>query len=335
MTDTVTIQHGNGGREMHDLIHACIAPAIANAHTRFPLDSAQINSGNLRCLFTTDSHVIDPLFFPGGDIGKLAVSGTANDILVAGGKPCYMSLALILEEGFALADLRRILQSVREEADRAGVLVVTGYTKVVEKGKGDKVYINTACLGTPMFDPLPHFNRIADGDRIIMTGSIADHGVAVMIQREGLTVEADIRSDAAALSPVMDALSAQGVVPHFMTDPTRGGVAAACNEIVEATDLGIVLLQDKLVIQPQVDVVCELLGLDPLVIPSEGRAILIVAAEDADKTLTALRDVAMARDAAIIGRVSKKQAKRVILETTAGTHVRVPMPYGVNLPRIC
>lgn len=327
---------GNGGLEMHTLINDIIKPPIKNNCLDLPTDSAKVLIDKTALLFTTDSHIIDPVFFPGGDIGKLAVCGTVNDLLVSGAMPLYLSLSLILEEGLPVEDLSNIMDSIKIEAEHTGIMIVTGDTKVTERGKGDKIFINTSGIGRPVFDPLPHFNNICVNDDIIITGGIARHGIAILMQREGIRLENRIMSDVCSLHPIIYALKDNGIIPKYMTDPTRGGISAALNEIASSTRLGIEIFEQSIPIDPSVNAVCEILGLDPYEIASEGIAIIITDNKDTEKALKIIKDCGdLSHDAGILGKVTKKDPSRVILSTRAKTQVLLSFPQGLNLPRIC
>lgn len=332
----VDIACGNGGLEMNNLLDKHIKPPINNPHLRFPIDSAHLLISGNDLLFTTDSHIIDPIFFPGGDIGKLSVCGTVNDILVSGGRPLYLSLSFILEEGFDIADLTRIMESISLESVKTGIEIVTGDTKVVERGKGDKIFINTSGIGIPIFEPLCHYRNIKAGDDIIITGPIAQHGVAVLVQREGIKLDTAIESDVCSLHPLVYALKDAGIVPRFMTDPTRGGLSSALNEIASSTDFGVIISEETVPVNQSVLAVCEILGLNQYEIPSEGVAVIITDKKDTDKAISALRKISpIGQDAAVIGRISDSNRSRVVLNTRVGTDVLLNLPEGLNLPRIC
>lgn len=333
---TIDISCGNGGLEMNRLINEYIKPSINNKYLEFPVDSAVFPSNFETMLFTTDSHIIDPVFFPGGDIGKLAVCGTLNDLLVSGGKPLFLSLSFIIEEGFAIKDLEKIMESIRYETEKAGVKIITGDTKIVEKGKGDRIFINTSGIAEPLFDPLGSFSNIEPGDDIILTGDIARHGIAIMVQREGIKLQTDINSDIASLHPIMFALRENNINPGFMTDPTRGGIASALNDIAVSAKVGVNIFEDYIPVNPQVHAVCDILGLNPYESPSEGIAIIIVKEKDSKKALKIIKDCdPIGKDAQIIGKITDKYLSKVVLTTKIKTNVLINMPEGINLPRIC
>ncbi len=335
MRDTIDISFGNGGYEMHQLINEVIKPPIDNNYLAFPTDSASVGFNGNNLLFTTDSHIIDPIIFPGGDIGKLSVCGTANDILVSGGKPLFMSLSLIIEEGFETAVLKMLMNSIKAECENIGIKIVTGDTKVLEKGKGDKIFINTSCIGIPIFKPLCHFSNIRNGDDIIITRGIAEHGIAVLIQREGISLDTPIISDVCSLHPIIYALSENGISPKFMTDPTRGGLSAALNEIASSSKMGIRVNETAIPVGPSVMAVCDILGLNQFEIACEGTAVIITESKDTDRALEIIRGTEIGQKASVIGKITDSMKPVVVLHTSVGTDILMNMPEGLNLPRIC
>ena len=286
-----------------------------------------------RLAFSTDSFVVDPLFFPGGDIGKLSVCGTVNDLAVCGAEPKYLSLSFILEEGLKLEELRQIVASIKAQAEKAGVQIVTGDTKVVEKGRGDKIYINTAGIGFVRFPGLSPKN-LRPGDAVIVSGTVGDHGTAVMLARSGM-MQGDIRSDCAALNALCARVLETGAAVRVLRDPTRGGVATTLNEFVEGTELGIVLREEDVPVRPQVRSACAMLGLEPLYCANEGKLLAVVAAEDAQAVLDAMRETDEGRDAAVIGTVSDAYPGRLVMETAFGGKRILQKLTGAQLPRIC
>ncbi|MFZ0888822.1 MAG: hydrogenase expression/formation protein HypE, partial [Candidatus Binataceae bacterium] len=293
----VQLAHGGGGRAMRDLISRVFLPAFANAALDARHDSAVLRLGAATVAFTTDSYVVSPLFFPGGDIGTLAVYGTVNDLAMAGARPAYLSAGFILEEGFELGTLGRVVASMREAARKAGVELVTGDTKVVDRGKGDGVFINTAGIGLVPGGVRVAPARVQPGDAILLSGDIGRHGIAIMSVREGLEFESPIESDCAPLSGPVGALIEAGIDVHCMRDLTRGGLAAALNEIAADAAVGITIDERSISVCEPVRGACEIMGLDPLYVANEGRFIAIVAACDADRALAAMRKDALSADA--------------------------------------
>ena len=332
MEEIITLDYGSGGRKTARLIEELLVPAFDDPALAALGDGA-IVEGAQTLAFSTDSFVVDPLFFPGGDIGKLAVCGTVNDLAVCGAVPKSLSLSLILEEGLPLETLRRIVDSVKEQAKRAGVRIVTGDTKVVERGRGDGVYINTAGIGFVRHPGLsPH--RLRDGDAVILSGTAGDHGTAVMLARSGM-MQGEIRSDCAALGELCEKVLAFGEAVRVLRDPTRGGVATTLNEFVEGTPLGIVLEETSIPVRPQVRAACDMLGLEPLYCANEGKLLAVVDAAAAGQVLNAMRACEEGREAAVIGRVSAEAAGRLVLETAFGGRRILQKLTGAQLPRIC
>jgi len=332
----ILLAHGSGGRDMHQLVEGLIVPQLYNPLLAVLDDQAIVEIQGVRLAFTTDSFVVDPLFFPGGDIGQLAVNGTVNDLAMGGARPLYLSLSLILEEGFALADLDRALKSVRAAADASGVQIVTGDTKVVQRNSADKLFINTSGVGL-VADGV-HITAAAakPGDRVILSGTLADHGMAVLSCREGFTFSSPILSDTAGLWPLVQAmLEAEPGAVHALRDPTRGGLATTLNEIAARSAVGIRLQERAIPVQEPVLSACELLGLDPLYVANEGKLVAIVAPEAADAIVEAVRRQPLGRDAGIVGTVVAGPPGQVILETAVGGSRIVDMLSGDPLPRIC
>lgn len=330
--DIITMDHGSGGGATAQLIENLLLPALRCEQLSALGDGAVLNlPGPL--VFSTDSFVISPVFFPGGDIGKLAVCGTVNDLLMCGGTPKHLSLAFILEEGFPMEALRRIVRSIADTANECGVSIVTGDTKVVEKGRGDGIYINTSGIGvltTPGLSPA----AIRPGDRVLLSGTMGDHGTAVMLSRSKLLEGEGIRSDCHPLRDEAAAvLSAGGT--RLLRDPTRGGVATTLNEFVSGTQLSIELEDDQLPVAPAVRSACEMLGLDPLYCANEGKLLAVVAPDRAEAALRALRATPGGKDAAIIGAVTDRHPGKVILHTGLGGGRVLSRLTGAQLPRIC
>jgi hydrogenase expression/formation protein HypE len=337
--DTILLGHGSGGKLSAELIRDIFLPAFQNPVLARLDDQAIVNVNGQRLAITTDSFVVKPLFFPGGDIGSLAVHGTVNDLAMGGATPLFLSAAFIIEEGFSMDELRRVVNSLRQAAAEAGVPVVTGDTKVVEKGKGDGLFINTTGIGLVPEGVDLSADRARPGDNVLLSGSIGDHGIAILAQREGLEFETQIQSDSAALHTLVAAMLnvSSKVIPDIrcMRDPTRGGVSSTLNEIAERSRVGIELEERSLPIHEQVRGACELLGLDPLYVANEGKLIAIVAPESAEAVLQAMRNHPLGAEAQIIGTVKKENAGLVTMRTPFGTTRIVDMLAGDQLPRIC
>jgi hydrogenase expression/formation protein HypE len=332
----VLLAHGGGGSLSSMLVETMLAPTFANEWLDPLHDGAILDVEEGRLAVSTDSFVIHPLFFPGGDIGSLAVHGTVNDVAMCGARPTSLTLGMIIEEGLPMEDLWRIVTSIRAAADEAGVAVVTGDTKVVDRGKGDGIYINTTGFGRVPegIDIAP--SRMEVGDVVIVSGTIADHGIAIMSVREGLEFETALESDSASLHGLVTAaLDAGGADVHVLRDPTRGGVASATNEIAAASGLGIRLRESDLPIADQVRAACEILGFDPLYVANEGKCLVITSASVADDVLAAMRAHPLGTDAAVIGEVVDDHPGRVFLTSRIGGNRVVDMISGEQLPRIC
>ena len=327
--DFVTLEHGSGGLLYRQLIEDVFLPAFANPALNELGDASVVEAEGKRLAMTTDSFVVQPLFFPGGDIGRLAVCGTVNDLAVSGAKPAYLSTGMIIESGFPIKELKKIVHSMAQAAKEAGVKIVTGDTKVVAHGYCDGIYINTAGIG---FLPELHVKRqIQPGDCIVINGSIGDHGMAVMAAREGLS---GVTSDVAPLSGIILCLS-QCVQPLVMRDPTRGGVAATLNEWAEKYQVGIKLDESRLPISNETGTLCDLLGIDPLCVANEGKFLAVISAGEAERALSAMKEHPLGKNSAIIGVVSEEYPKRVYLQTLYGGLRLIDMPSGELLPRIC
>ncbi|HRD92893.1 MAG TPA: hydrogenase expression/formation protein HypE [Accumulibacter sp.] len=331
----VDLTHGSGGRAMAQLIDELFARRLGNAYLRQGNDAALLPMPPGRLVMSTDGHVVSPLFFPGGDIGCLAVNGTINDVAVLGATPLYLAAGFILEEGFPLADLARIVDSMAGAANAAGVPVVTGDTKVVERGAGDGVYITTTGVGVVADGDDFSGDRARPGDRIIVSGTIGEHGMAIMAQRESIGFAAQIVSDTAALHGLIAAMRASGAAIRALRDPTRGGVATTLNEIARQSGVGMMLQDSALPVQPEVAAACEFLGLDPLYVANEGKLLAIVAAADADALLAAMRAHPLGQRAALIGSVHADPHHFVQMTTALGGRRIVDWLAGEQLPRIC
>ncbi|MCW2283071.1 hydrogenase expression/formation protein HypE [Rhodoblastus acidophilus] len=332
----VDLSHGSGGRAMAQLISEIFAENFANDLLAQGNDQAVFSVPPGRLAMTTDGYVVSPLFFPGGNIGSLAVHGTVNDLAMAGAKPLHLSASFILEEGFALADLEKIAQSMGEAAREAGVQIVTGDTKVVERGKADGVFISTAGVGVVPDGLDLSGDNARPGDKILVSGTLGDHGVAIMSSRENLQFETQILSDSAALNGlVADMVAACGPHLRLLRDPTRGGLAATLNEIAHQSNIGVRIHEDDLPVKAEVAAACEFLGLDPLHVANEGKLIAFVAAEAADALLAAMRAHPLGKDAAIIGEAVEDAHHFVQMRTSFGGSRIVDWLSGEQLPRIC
>jgi len=333
---TILLAHGGGGRLTQMLIERMFWPTFRNPALETLHDGAVLEVGGVRLAFTTDSFVVSPLFFPGGDIGELAVNGTVNDLAMCGARPLYLSLGLILEEGFPMEDLWWVVRSIQGAAQVAGVEVATGDTKVVDRGKGDGVFINTTGLG--LIPPGIHVSpqRARPGDVVLISGAIAVHGIAILSVREGLEFETTLESDTAPLNGLVEvALQVAGPQVHVLRDPTRGGLSSALNEIASSAGVGIVLEEAQIPIWDEVKGACEILGLDPLYVANEGKCLAIVAPQAAEAALEALRSHPLGREAAVIGQVVEEHPGSVVLRSRVGGKRVVDMLSGEQLPRIC
>jgi hydrogenase expression/formation protein HypE len=332
----VLLGHGSGGQLSAALMRDVIGPALAAAAPGGPLnDAAVVDVGGQRLAFTTDSFVVSPLEFPGGDIGELAVNGTVNDLAMMGAQPLALSLAYVIEEGLPIEDLRKVTESVARAAERAGVRIVTGDTKVVGRGAADGLFVNTAGIGLVAAGVTVGADRAAVGDAVILSGPIGLHGIAVMSIREGLGFEVEIASDTQPLNGLVAAIVAACPDVRVLRDPTRGGLASAMNEIAAASGVGIELLEDKIPIPGPVRAACEMLGLDPLHVANEGKLVAIVPAGAAEAVLRAMRAVAEGAAAVEIGRVVADHPAMVTVRTIVGSQRIVDMLVGEQLPRIC
>jgi hydrogenase expression/formation protein HypE len=332
----IDMSHGAGGRAMAQLIADIFMPALDNPLLRQGNDQAAFDLQGGRMVMTTDGYVVSPLFFPGGDIGSLAVHGTINDLAMAGARPLYLTASFIIEEGFPLADLKRIAESMGAASRQAGVPVVTGDTKVVDRGKADGVFISTAGLGVVPAGLVLSGDRVQPGDRVIVSGTIGDHGVAIMSKRENLAFETQILSDSAALHGLVAAMvAAGGAGLRAMRDPTRGGLAATLNELAHQAGVGFRIDEDGLPVRPEVAAACELLGLDPLNVANEGKLVAIVDPAHADAVLAAMRGHPLGADAALIGEAVEDEHGFVQMTTAFGGGRMVDWLAGEQLPRIC
>jgi len=331
----IVLAHGSGGKLSQRLIEEVVFPHFRNALLEPLHDGALFSVGDERLAFSTDSYVVSPIFFPGGDIGKLAVHGTVNDLSMCGARPLHLSVGFILEEGLPMDDFKRIVQSMRQAADEASVTLVTGDTKVVDRGKADKIFINTAGIGVVPKGRNIGPKRIQPGDKIILSGEIATHGIAIMSVREGLEFETEIASDSAPLNGLVEAIFATGADVHVLRDPTRGGITSALSEITQAAGTGMLLDETRIPISEEVKGACEILGLDPLYVANEGKLLAIVTADTAEAVLAAMQAHPLGRGAAIIGEVVADNAGFVLMKTRIGGTRVVDMLSGEQLPRIC
>ena len=333
--DLIMLGHGSGGTLSHQLLDELIVPLLSGVGANEQNDAALLEAGNTRLAFTTDGYVVDPPIFPGGSIGSLAVHGTVNDLAMMGARPLWLSCGLIIEEGSSRADLAEILADLRRAADRAGVQVVTGDTKVVPRGKADRIYITTSGVGVLEHDLAIHGANGQVGDRIILSGSAGDHGMAVMAAREGLDA-GGLLSDSASLWELVELLmETVGTGLHVLRDPTRGGVATTLKEIARQSGVTLTIDEQAIPVKPQVKGLCGILGLDPLYVANEGKLLAFVAPELAEQALAALRQHPLGQDAAIIGTVEQGEPGRVRMQTTVGGMRMIEMLAGEQLPRIC
>ncbi|MBE0415887.1 MAG: hydrogenase expression/formation protein HypE [Dehalococcoidia bacterium] len=332
--EKILLAHGSGGRLSHDLVEKGFLPAFDNPLLS-KLDDSAIFEAKGRLAFTTDSYIVTPIFFPGGDIGKLAVCGTVNDLSMSGAIPLYLSLSFIIEEGFLLTDLVKIVTSIKEAAEEAGVKVVTGDTKVVNRGSADKLFINTAGVGIVPDGVHISGSNARAGDRVILSGPIGDHGIAVMSEREGLKFASPVKSDCSPLNKlVAEMLEASGEI-HSLRDPTRGGLASTLNEFAMQSQVGILIHEDMIPVRDEVRAACEMLGFDPLHVANEGRLVAVVAPDDAERVVERMRQNKYGTEAAIIGEVREEHPGRVVMRTRLGASRIVDMLVGELLPRIC
>jgi hydrogenase expression/formation protein HypE len=333
--DRIVLGHGSGGRMTAELLRDVFLRQFSNPLLDRMDDQAIFDIGGSRVAFTTDSFVVNPLFFPGGDIGSLAVHGTVNDLAMGGAWPLYLSAAFILEEGFSTSDLRRIVASMAQAAAKAGIVIATGDTKVVEKGKGDGLFINTTGIGIVPAGISLSSDQAKPGDRIILSGSLGDHGIAIMASREGIEFETEVRSDSAALHGLVAEMLAANRSIRCLRDPTRGGLSSALNELAARSGVSIEIHENAIPVRDEVRGACELLGLDPLYVANEGKLAAVVAPEAADTVLRVIRSHPLGRDAAIIGSVGAGRAGLVTMKTAFGSSRIVDVLAGDQLPRIC
>jgi hydrogenase expression/formation protein HypE len=333
---SIVMGHGGGGKLSAELIEHLFLPAFRNDALANLGDASIVPIAGERLAFSTDSYVVRPLFFPGGSIGELAVNGTVNDLAVSGARPLYLSVGMILEEGFAMNALAKIVEDIAAAARAAGVQIITGDTKVVERGHGDGCYVNTSGVGVVRAGVNVGPSLAQPGDAILVSGTVGDHGMAIMSVREGLEFETTIRSDTAALNGLIEkAFDVGGASIHVMRDPTRGGVASSLNEIAASSKVGIVVEEPQVPVRMEVRSACELLGMDPFFVANEGKVLMFVAADKAQSVLDALRQHPLGQDAALIGRVVDQHVRLVIAHTAIGATRVIAMQIGEQLPRIC
>jgi len=334
MDDSILLAHGSGGKLSHELVEKKFLPFLANPALN-KLDDSAIFEASGRLAFTTDGYVVNPIFFPGGDIGKLAVCGTVNDLAMNGATPLYLSLSAIIEEGFLLSELERIVQSIKKAAEEAEVSIIAGDTKVVNRGQADKLFITTSGVGTvpPGVDISGANARV--GDKVLLSGTIGDHGIAIMSQREGLKFSMALKSDCAPLNKLVSQMLGVSSRIHCLRDPTRGGLATTLNELARQSKVGIMIEEAKIPVKEEVKAACELLGLDPIYVANEGKLVAVVDPADAKKILARMRKNSYGRDAAIIGEVTSEHPGKVVMKTKFGPSRIVDMLTGELLPRIC
>jgi hydrogenase expression/formation protein HypE len=336
MDKKITLAHGSGGKASHELIEKMFVATFGGAALLPMEDCAVLEAGRERLAFTTDSFVVDPIFFPGGDIGELAVNGTVNDLAMRGARPKFISVGMIIEEGLPMDDLEKIVRSIKQSADRAGIEIVAGDTKVVQSGKADRIFINTAGIG--LFDQQVDISAQngRPGDQIILSGTMADHGATILCQREGLQISGDFQSDSAPLNHMVAAMLQQyGDAIHVLRDPTRGGVGTTLNELAVSSGVGIRIRETDLPLRADVRGACELLGLDPLYLANEGKLLAFVNRKSAHDILALIRQLDNGENACIIGEAVADHPGRVVMETAIGATRIVDMLHGEPLPRIC
>lgn len=335
MTKTILLSHGSGGIMMHELINETILKKFSNPFLNKLNDQAVFELDGNRLAFSTDSYVVDPVFFPGGNIGDLAVNGTVNDIAMCGAKPLYLSVGFIIEEGFRFEDLNCIIDSISNAAKKADVVVVTGDTKVVPKGKADKIFINTSGVGIVPKDINLSGDNVKVGNKIILSGTIGDHGMAILTEREGFSIKGNLKSDSMALNKLTEKMLQYTKKINCMRDPTRGGVATTLNEIAFQSNVGMIIYENKIPVTESVKVFCEILGFDPLYVANEGKLLAFVEPDVAEGLLELMRSTEEGRDSSIIGEVVSNYPKKVVMNTILGGNRIVNMLTSEQLPRIC
>jgi hydrogenase expression/formation protein HypE len=336
MAEKITLAHGSGGKASHDLIEKLFVASFGSKSLAAMEDSALLKAGNETIAFSTDSYVVDPIFFPGGDIGSLAIHGTVNDLAMRGARPLYISVGMIIEEGFAMMELETIVQSLKSGAERAGVEIVAGDTKVVQSGKADKIFINTTGIGLLENNLDISAKNGRPGDKVILSGTMADHGATILCQREGLQIQGGFMSDSAPLNHLVAAMLKEGGKSiHVLRDPTRGGVGTTLNELAMSSNVGIRIKESALPVRDDVKGACELLGLDPLYLANEGKLLAFVAPEESERVLKAMRNMEYGESSCMIGELVDEHPGQVVLETIIGSTRMVDMLHGEPLPRIC
>lgn len=335
MADAITLDHGSGGEASRELVEDIFLKYLGNRHLNCLDDSAVVEISGERLAMTTDSYVVDPIFFSGGNIGSLAVHGTVNDLAMQGAEPIYLTLGLILEEGLEIQSLKQIIESVAHAAGEAGVQIVAGDTKVVPKGHADKIFINTAGIGTIRRGIDVSSKNARPGDQVLINGTIGDHGITILTQREGLQFKTGLTSDSAPLNSLVSDILRHDAAIHVLRDPTRGGVATALNEIADQSQMGITLFEDRLPISNAVRAASEVLGLDPLYVANEGKCLVIAPPPNAEGALKIMKSHPYGKDARVIGEVSAEHPGRALLKTRVGGTRILSMLTGEQLPRIC
>jgi hydrogenase expression/formation protein HypE len=333
--DKIMLDHGAGGRMSHSLIADIMLPVFDNPVLSQLDDGAILDIDGVRIAFSTDTFTVDPIFFPGGNIGDLAVNGTVNDIAMCGANPLFLSVGLLIEDGFPMEELKRVLRAMGNAADAAGVKIITGDTKVVPKGAADRIFINTSGLGLIPEGVEISCHRAIPGDSILLSGAIAEHGMTILTRRAGMSFESSIVSDTAPLNHMVGRMLSASREIHVLRDPTRGGVGTTLNEIAISSRVGIVIYEDMIPLNPQVEALCELMGLDPLYIANEGKLVAIVGKDHVKKVLSAMKGDSCGKDAAIIGEVIAENPGSVLMKTKIGGTRIVDMLTGEPLPRIC
>ena len=332
----ILLSHGSGGGMSHELISQLVLPAFDNPELNRLADAARLDFGDNKVAFTTDAYVVDPLFFPGGDIGELAVNGTVNDLAVSGAEPLWLSVSLIIEEGLPIEILKRVLLSMQKAATEANVTIVTGDTKVVQRGKADKLFVITSGIGRVFPEIELGVERITAGDKVLLSGTLGDHGVAVLLARQAFSMSGKVESDTAPLHMMTkDMLLAGGGAIKVMRDPTRGGLASTLNEFVGGLPVGVAIDENAILVKPDVRAACDLLGFDPLHIANEGKLVAVVSADRAEKVLSVMQSHPIGKNATIIGEIVSDRPGTVVARTPLGTYRFVTLPMGELLPRIC